>query len=359
MANSIGKNVVLTLFGESHGPAIGFVLDGISPGIKIDYELIDKALCERRPNDIETLRVEPDKYTIISGVNDGYTTGEAICVTIPNENIDDSAYDSLLARPSHADYTSYIKSGGNASLKGGGMFSGRLTCAIVIAGSICKMALSKLNIKVVSHILQIGEVYDSSFVNPAIEASFLEQRDFKVISDVEEEMINEIIKAKEFNDSIGGAIQTAILNLPVGIGEPLFESLESEISKAIFSIGGIKGIEFGLGFGFASSHGSEVNDQFVINDGKVETLTNNNGGINGGLSNGMPVIFNTAIKPTPSIGIKQNCLDLENNVVLEKEITGRFDPCIVRRVLPVINAMTSIVLCDMLARNEAKKVFED
>lgn len=358
MGNSIGKNLVLTLFGESHGPAIGCVLDGMTPGIEIDYDLIDADLAARRPNETETKRKELDKYTILSGINNGYTTGEAICITIPNEDIDDSKYADFIARPSHADFTSFVKSDGYASLNGGGHFSGRLTAALVIAGSICKMALLKKNIKVVSHILQIGEVYDSSFVDPALECEFLEKREFPTISDVKEEMLAEIAKAASNNDSVGGAIQTAILNLPVGLGEPLFDSLEGMLSNAMFSIGGVKGIEFGLGFGYAESFASNVNDQFEVVSGIVKTTTNNNGGINGGMSNGMPVVFNTAIKPTPSIGINQDCLDLKNNKVIEKSIEGRFDPCIVRRVLPVINAMTSFVICDALMLNEAKKVFK-
>lgn len=353
MKNSIGKSVILTLFGESHGEAIGACLDGIAPGIKIDEDFINSQLSKRRPSGkIETARVEKDNFLIISGVFNGYTTGSPICIIIPNENTRSADYDRTygLARPSHADFVAHEKYHGFEDYRGGGHFSGRLTASIVAVGAICLKALEAKNILIGTHILKCGEVSDVSFNNAYDEIKLLNNKDFPVIADVEEQIADEIFKAKMDDDSIGGIIQTAITNLPIGLGEPWFDSFEGVIANALFSIGGIKGVEFGAGFNFANLRGSKANDPFVIEKEKVSTLTNHNGGINGGITNGMPVIFNAAVKPTPSIGKVQQTIDFINKTNANIEIDGRHDPAIIRRICIVVTSLVAVVVCDMLAQ---------
>ena len=357
MSNSIGKSVILTLFGESHGPYIGVVVDGLSAGIKVDEEFINAQLAKRRPSlNIETSRVEKDKYEIISGVMNGYTTGMPLCIIIPNENTKSIDYDKTkgLARPSHADYVAHIKYSGFEDYRGGGHFSGRLTAAIVAAGAICLDALKKKNILIGTHILRCGKVNDVNFNNVEEEIKLINNKDFPVISDCDKEMADEIFKVKMDNDSIGGIIQTAICNLPVGLGEPWFDSFEGIISNALFSIGGIKGVEFGAGFGFADLTGSTANDSFTYKEGKVVTKTNNSGGINGGITNGMPVVFNAAVKPTPSISKPQDTIDFINEKDTTLEIVGRHDPAIIRRICIVVTSLVAVVVCDILAQTYGK-----
>ena len=353
MSNSIGKSIVLTLFGESHGPYIGVVLDGLTAGIKINEEFINSQLAKRRPSgNIETARVEKDKYEIISGVFNGYTTGAPLCIIIPNENTKSSDYDKTygIARPSHADYVAHMKYNGFEDYRGGGHFSGRLTAAIVAAGAICLDVLKKKDITIGTHILRCGNVQDTPFTNVKEEIEIVNNRMFPVISDVEEKMADEIFKAKMDEDSIGGIIQTAINNLPVGLGEPWFDSFEGVISNAMFSIGGIKGVEFGAGFGFADLVGSTANDAFEYKNGKVITTSNNNGGINGGITNGMPVIFNAAVKPTPSISKQQQSINFIKQEDSCLELVGRHDPAIIRRICIVVTSLVAIVVCDQLVQ---------
>ena len=349
MKNSLGTNVILTLFGESHGKAIGAVLDGLTPGIKVDEEKIKNLLNKRRPNEkIDTSRIEEDKFEILSGVYNGYTTGTPICIVIPNKENNSNDYEAWRgkARSGHADYTGYLKYHGFEDYRGGGHFSGRLTAAIVAAGSIALAALENKNIYVASHIKECGSIIDSDFKGTIDEIENL--KDHLTLDNLDELINQEILKIREQGDSIGGIIQTMIYNLPSGVGEPVFDSLESLISHALFSIGGIKGIEFGDGFKMASRLGSEVIDEFHYNNGKVVSETNHNGGINGGISNGLPIIFNTAIKPTSSIFKEINTIDFikEENATLK--LTGRHDPAIVRRVGLVITSLVAVVLCDIL-----------
>ena len=360
MSNTLGNNLKVTVFGQSHGESIGCVIDGLCAGIKVDEEFINTCLSHRRPSGIgETKRVELDKYKIVSGVFNGFTTGSAICVLIENTNPKSKDYESIkdLARPSHADYVANVKYHGFNDYRGGGTFSGRLTTPLVVAGSIALKALENLGIKIASHIKQIGEVYDESFKDFDSEVDLVNSKDFPVIDDVKEKMLEEMKKAALENDSIGGIIETAIINLPVGLGDPMFDSIEGKLSSAMFSIGAIKGIEFGLGFEFANIKGSLANDQFAIKNKKVVTLTNNNGGINGGISNGMPVTFNVVVKPTPSIGKAQQTINMmtlkEENITVE----GRHDPCIVRRVNIVIRCVTALVIADMLIAKYGQEVF--
>ena len=351
MKNTLGDNLTLTLFGESHGESIGAVLDGFTPGVKLDYNFIDECLKKRRPNALtDTQRVEKDNYKIVSGIYNGYTTGSPICILIPNENVNSNAYKNLegIARPSHADYAAYAKYHGYEDYRGGGHFSGRITAPIVGLGAICLKALNDKGIKVGTHILKCGTVFDNNFTDYDKDIDTINKKEYPVIGNIEKDIEKEILSVKENNDSIGGIIETAIINVPEGLGEPWFSSVEGKLSNALFSIGGIKGVEFGLGFGFAGKTGSSCNDEFIIKDGKIQTKTNNNGGINGGITNGMPITFKCAIKPTPSIGIKQNTVDFKNNKETELEIKGRHDPAIIRRICIVVTSIVAITLCDLL-----------
>ena len=321
MRNSIGNNLVLTLFGESHGPAVGAVLDGMRSGIEVSDAMIARYLAERRPlADVESERCEPDKFQILSGVFNGFTTGAPICIIMPNEDVRTSDYERSLhiARPGHADYTAHVKYQGFEDWRGGGHFSGRLTAAIVAVGAICLKDLETRGITVNTKVIEGGAAED-------------------------------ILAAKAEGDSTGGIVQTTVNGVPVGVGEPWFDSLEGVIAKAVLSIGGIKGVEFGAGFGFAGMRGSQANDPFrVAENGSIYTETNNNGGINGGISNGMPVVFNCVVKPTPSISKPQKSINLQSGEEVVLELKGRHDPSIVRRICPVISAMTAFVICDLL-----------
>lgn len=361
MRNVLGNNLTLTIFGESHGPYIGAVIDGLCAGIKIDIEFIKECLNKRRPQGkIETARVENDDFEIVSGVFNGFSTGSPICLLISNKNVKSSDYENIknLARPSHVDYVCNEKYHGFFDYRGGGHFSGRISASIVASGAIMLQALETIGIKIGSHILKCGNVYDNHFSDYDKEITKLNKTSFPVINDdVLEPMKQEINLAANNSDSIGGIIQTAIINLPVGIGEPLFSSLEGELSKALFAIGGIKGVEFGLGFDFANHYGSEVNDEFAIEDEKVITKTNNNGGINGGISNGMPIVFNCAIRPTPSISKMQKTIDMQNKTNTTIVINGRHDPAIIRRINIVITCISAFVIADMLVFKYGTDVF--
>lgn len=354
MKNTIGSSVQLTIFGESHGAAVGAVLDGIAPGVEVSDSFIAERLSRRRPSGaVDTARVEDDDFRILSGIRDGFTTGSPIAVVIPNNNTRSADYPVGIARPSHADYTADVKYHGFEDLRGGGHFSGRVTAGIVAAGAVCVKALEAKGIKVATHILECAGVRDAVFSQ---ETHLLQEQmekvdasDFPVIADVEDKMKDAILAAKSDGDSVGGLIQTCIYGIPAGVGEPWFDSLESSISRAVFGIGGIKGIEFGSGFGFAGMRGSQANDPFRIKDGKVVTLTNHNGGINGGITNGMPVVFNMAVKPTPSISKQQETVDFHHASEVSLSLKGRHDPAIIRRICPVITALVAVVVCDAVS----------
>lgn len=366
MRNTLGENITLTLFGESHGAAIGAVLDGMPCGIEVSAGEIAAALARRRPSGSgETARVEPDNFRILSGVFNGFTTGEPICIVIENTNTRSSDYEAnrLLARPSHADYVAHMVHRGYEDWRGGGHFSGRLTAPIVALGEICTKALDKVGIKIGTHILSCGGVQDAPFcgadtarLDSQIEA--VAGKHFPVIDEVEQQMAEAVEAARRNQDSIGGIIQTAITHLPVGVGQPWFGSLEGMLANAILSIGGIKGIEFGLGFGFAAASGRTCNDAFYNDGESIKTRTNNNGGINGGYSNGMPVVFNCAVKPTPSIAAEQQTVNIATGENATLCITGRHDPAIIRRICPVVNAVTAIVICDALKTSFSDSIFE-
>ena len=366
MSNILGKNITLTLFGESHGEAIGAVMDGFPCGIAVGEDYIAEALSKRRPSGSgETARVEPDNFRILSGVFNGFTTGEPICIVIGNTNTrsGDYAANHNLARPSHADYVAHVAHNGFEDWRGGGHFSGRLTAPVVALGAICRKALEDIGINVGTHILLCGNVSDSPFSDSDekeldSQITAIAAKHFPVIDNVEEEMSTAIDAARRNLDSIGGIIQTAVTHLPAGVGEPWFGSLDGQLANAMLSIGGIKGVEFGLGFGFACTTGSGCNDEFYSDGGKVRTYTNNNGGINGGYSNGMPVVFNCVVKPTPSIAREQRTIDMATGANATIKITGRHDPAIIRRICPVVTAVTSIVICDALKGAFSNSIFK-
>ena len=352
MSSSAGKNIKVTLFGESHGPMIGITIEGLKAGVKLDLDYITKELEKRKSvGNISTPRKEKDQFEIVSGFFNGYTTGTPLTVIVKNENTHSSDYKPNLLRPGHADYTAFLKYNGYQDYRGGGHFSGRLTVGIVIAGAICKQILEQKGVLIGSHIKQIHNIVDVDFaVNKTYLSEQIEEMNkssFAVITNsIKEEMIKCIENAKMNEDSVGGIIESAVLNIEGGIGEPFFDSIESILSSLIFSIPGVKGIEFGKGFEFASLYGSEANDEFVYQDG-IKTLSNNNGGINGGISNGMPIIIKTCIKPTPSISKEQNTVDLLKNENTIIKVKGRHDPCIVHRARVVVDSMIAIGILDL------------
>ncbi len=352
MKNTFGNNLSVTLFGESHGEAIGAVIDGIPPGIAVNNEFIETLLSRRRPHGkISTPRSEADPFQILSGVFDGKTTGTPICIIIPNGDTQSKDYEAtrFLARPSHADFTANCKYHGFEDYRGGGHFSGRITAALVAVGGILIPALESKGIKIGTHIKQIGSISDREFNDIENDISKLNNMDFAVLDDEKsEEMNDEILKAREQGDSIGGILETAVIGLPCGLGEPWFDTVEGMLSHALFSIPAVKGVEFGAGFNFASMYGTKANDSFNISDGAVTTKTNNSGGINGGITNGMPIIFRTAFRPTPTISKPQNTIDMSKGENAVLEATGRHDPCIVHRARVVADSVTAIVLADML-----------
>lgn len=354
MKNTFGSNICITLFGESHGTEIGVVIDGLAPGIEIDNDFIKHQLTLRRPSGkISTARREPDEYRIVSGVYEGKSTGTPICILIPNTNTHSKDYSAtrMLARPGHADYTAYCKYHGFEDYRGGGHFSGRITAPLVAAGAIMIKALQKKGIYIGSHVSRCAGVSDRSFSEDLIsDIKKLSDMEFAVLdSDAGVRMTEKIEKAASEGDSVGGIIETAVVGLPAGVGEPWFDSVESVLSHMLFSVPAVKGVQFGLGFDFADMKGSEANDSFRMSDGKIVTQTNNNGGINGGITNGMPLMFSAVIKPTPSIFKTQNTVDFINNQNAELSLKGRHDPAIVHRARVVIDSVTAIVLADMLS----------
>ncbi len=352
MKNTFGNSIAVTVFGESHGEYIGVVIDGLAPGVKIDDAYIKAKLTQRRPSGrISTARVEADEYKLVSGVFNGYTTGTPLTALIPNSNkrSDDYKDISRIARPGHADYTAECKYHGFQDYRGGGHFSGRLTAAIVLAGAILSSALISKGIRIGTHISKLRDIYDHPFRIYEEDIALLAAAQFPTLSvEAGDDMRRAIEAASAEGDSVGGVLETAIIGLPAGLGEPWFDSVESLLSHGLFSIPGVKGVEFGAGFGIADMLGSEANDPLRIKDGKVVTETNNNGGINGGITNGMPVIFRCAVKPTPSIYKEQQSIDLRSGENTALRIEGRHDPAIIHRARAVVDAIAAIVIADML-----------
>ncbi len=356
MSSVTGNKIKISVFGESHGEAIGCVIDGLPAGYEIDFEKIKKEMKRRAPgNDIaSTPRKEKDEPHIISGLLGGKTTGAPLAMIIENTNVKSGDYENVMTvpRPSHSDYTAYVKYGGNNDIRGGGHFSGRLTAPLVFAGAVAKQLLETRGIYVGAHIKKIGAVNDEAFDYNNIDKYQLceiTSKAFPLInSENEVKMRSEIEKYRCEGDSVGGVIECAAVGIPAGIGGNMFDTLESSLSSLLFAIPAVKGVEFGLGFGFASKCASDVNDGYEVKDGKISLLSNNNGGILGGISNGAPIVLSVAIKPTPSISKPQksvNLKTLENETI---EIKGRHDPCIVPRAVPVVEAAVATVLLDSI-----------
>lgn len=353
MKNTFGTSVAVTLFGESHGEYIGATIDGLAPGIEINHEYISHMLTQRRPaGKISTPRKEKDEYKIVSGVVNGRTTGTPITVLIPNENVKSGDYAQMqnIARPSHADYTADCKYHGFQDARGGGHFSGRITAALVAAGAICKCALEQKGIRIGTHVKKCAGISDREFTDLASDIKEVNEKTFAVLDEARGEKMQEaILVAASDGDSVGGVLETAIIGMPEGVGEPWFDTVEGLLSHMMFSIPAVKGMEFGAGFAIADMRGSTANDPLQMENGKVVSTSNNNGGINGGITNGMPIIFRTAIKPTPTIFKQQNTIDFRTMTDAVLEPKGRHDPAIVHRARIVQDAAAAIVLCDALA----------
>ena len=352
MSSTYGENIRLTIFGSSHGPSVGMTLDGIEAGLPIDMHNLQGFLKRRAPGNHEysTSRKETDLPEFTTGIIDGCTNGERITAVIQNKDVRSADYSKLsyIPRPSHADYTAYIKYGKNYDMSGGGKFSGRMTAPLCVAGGLCKEWLEDVGVSIAAHIISIGTVtIDRDIISETSPDLSLIPNDFPVIDpSIAEKMKHEIQKVKSESDSVGGIIQCIVTGLPTGLGDSLFDGMESRIAKIVFGIPSVKGLSFGSGFEGSALRGSRNNDAFFVKKGCVYTETNHAGGILGGITNGMPLIFNVAIKPTPSIGKPQKSVSLETMTETTLEIRGRHDPCIVPRAVPVIEAAAAIAVYD-------------
>ncbi len=353
MKNTYGNSVAITLFGESHGEYIGAVIDGLAPGIEIDEAYIAQMLTLRRPSGkIATARKEQDAFRIVSGVVNNHTTGTPLTILIPNEDVKSGDYTGMqtVARPAHADYTAQCKYHGYQDARGGGHFSGRITAALVAAGAVCKCALEKKGIYIGTHVKKCAGIWDREFDDLQTDIAAINQKTFATLDEATgEAMRGAILEAAAAGDSVGGILETAVIGMPKGVGESWFDTVEGMLSHMLFSIPAVKGVEFGTGFALADMRGSVANDPLRMEQGEIITSTNHNGGINGGITNGMPLLFRTVIKPTPTIFIQQDTVDfqtMEETVLTPK---GRHDPAIVHRARVVQDAATAIVLCDALA----------
>ena len=361
MSGIYGMNIKMSIYGESHGNAVGVVLDGLPPGLALDEEAIASEMARRAPGQsaLTTARKESDAVEIQSGFFNGFTTGTPLCARIANSDQHSKDYSILKdkMRPGHGDYAGNVRYQGYNDYRGGGHFSARLTAPLVFAGAVAKQSLAQYGITVGAHILRIHDIEEPSF-NPLGESEAtlkaIDSKAFPVINDaIGAQMQNCILTAKGVLNSVGGVIELMAINLPAGLGAPYFDSVESRLSQILFSVPAVKGIEFGEGFGFAQLTGAEANDQMHYEDGKVRCFTNHNGGITGGLTNGMPLLFRVAMKPTPSISREQKTVSLAEQSDTTLTIVGRHDPCIVQRAVPVIEAVTAWTLWDLLI--EAKK----
>lgn len=355
MSSTYGENLKLSIFGQSHGAGIGMVLDGIPAGLQVDTGKLQEFLNRRAPgqNDWSTPRKEEDAPEFLSGILDGFTCGAPIAALIRNKNTRSGDYSNLrdCPRPGHADYTAQIKYGGFQDSAGGGHFSGRLTAPLCIAGGLCRQWLENAGIFVGAHIASIAGISDTAF-DPVAPQLFDADPRFPVLNlKAGESMRQAIAEARMQQDSVGGVIECAIVGLPAGLGEPMFGGVESRIAQIVYGIPAVKGLEFGAGFGCSELRGSRNNDPFVMENGRVRTLTNNAGGILGGITSGMPVIFRAAFKPTPSISQVQQSISLQKGENQPLEIHGRHDPCIVPRAVPVVEAAAAIAVMDLLLEN--------
>jgi chorismate synthase len=354
MHNSFGRLFTVTSFGESHGPCIGAVVDGCPAGLPLAAADIQKDLDRRRPGDSPgaTARRETDKVEILSGVFHGVTTGAPVCLFVRNQDIDESDYEKIRfkLRPGHADYTAFIKYGGFNDWRGGGMFSGRMTASLVMAGAVARKLLDLIGVEITAHTVAVGGVNSRALDYQEIKKKLSKNSLFCADPIAAKKMAGLITKAKATGDSLGGVIEGIALNVPAGLGEPVFDNLDGELAKALFSIPAVKGVEFGAGFDAARLKGSENNDPFMIRNGRIMTVTNNAGGVLGGISTGMPLVVRVAVKPPASIAIEQKTVDIQKLKETTIKVGGRHDVCIVPRAVPVVEAMMAITLCDFALR---------
>ena len=355
MSSEFGKILKVSVFGQSHGTAIGVNIDGLPAGEEIDLEELQRFLDRRRPgkNKLSTARNEGDVPEILSGLLDGKTCGSPLCAVIRNSDQHSGDYAELQdkPRPGHADYTAWVKWKGHADMRGGGHFSGRLTAPLCIAGGIAKQILARRGIYVGAHLYSVGNIPDEPFPDrptPELFAS-VAAKPFPVLNDKNGELMQKLIQqAKQELDSVGGVIECAAIGLPAGLGDPMFDGVENRLAAALFGIPAVRGVSFGTGFAAASMRGSEHNDPFIMDGDRVSARTNHAGGVLGGITTGMPLVVNIGIKPTASIAKEQDTVDLEKRENARLIIHGRHDPCIVPRAVPVVEAVTALTLLDML-----------
>ena len=356
MSSTYGDKIKISVFGESHGNGIGVVIDGLPAGEKIDMEQVLVQMARRAPGRDKTAtpRKESDLPRVLSGMLGDVLTGAPLAAVIENTNTRSGDYGNLLdcPRPGHSDYTAFVRYGGCNDVRGGGHFSGRITAPIVFAGAVCRQLLEKQGIRIAAHIASIGSVSDLRFDPVSIGGDLLERLSaspFALIDEGARDAMRAEIEAARLDlDSVGGTIECAVTGLPAGIGEPMFDGVEGAVAKAVFAIPAIKGVEFGAGFELARMRGSQSNDPFRFSDGRVTTETNNCGGILGGITDGMPLIFRAAVKPTPSIARTQRTVNLRTGENAELEIKGRHDPCIVPRAVPVVEAAAATALINLM-----------
>lgn len=356
MSGMWGNKLKVSIFGESHGVGIGITIDGLPSGIEINIEEVLKEMARRAPGNskLSTARKEGDKPEILSGFFEGKTTGTPLCAVIRNSDMHSKDYGKLkdLMRPGHADYPGFIRYNGFNDYRGGGHFSGRITAPLVFAGAVCKQVLQTRGINIGAHVKSIENIQDKSFYEVELSKELLAGLKVKELpllaSEKEEEMRNAILKAKGEQDSVGGTIECTILGLDAGVGNPFFDSVESTLAHLMFSVPAVKGIEFGKGFLMTEFRGSECNDEYYYDNEEIKMYSNNNGGVTGGITNGMPILFKVAIKPTPSISKTQRTIDISEKKEANLVIEGRHDPCIVQRAVPVIEAVTAIGILDLI-----------
>lgn len=365
MKNTIGSCLQLTVFGESHGECIGAVLDGLPAGFEIDLDALAHEMDKRKARGLlSTKRHEPDAVRIVSGFFEGKTTGAPLCVLIDNTSTRSQDYTAIKyrLRPGHADFAAFEKFGGFQDYRGGGHFSGRLTAPLVAVGAICRQILEKKGVRIASHIETLHEIEDAKF-DPACLSEQMAQLNaalFPAIDFEAGQKMQKCIEDAAMNlDSVGGVLETIITGYPSGIGEPMFDALESTLAHLLFAIPAVKGVSFGSGFEFASLYGSQANDPLRMVDGTIQTRTNRNGGINGGISNGMPILFHTCVKPTASIYKEQESVDYQSQENVTLAIKGRHDPAIIHRARAVVDTMTAFGLLDAWMSHAATMAFED
>ena len=354
MGSSFGKLFTITSFGESHGRCVGIIIDGCPAGLPITEEDIQREVDKRKPgvSMAATSRGEEDRVEVLAGIFKGTTSGAPICLLLWNKDVDSSEYEKMrfLLRPGHADYTAFIKYGGFNDFRGGGRFSGRITATFVMAGAIAKKLLNLIGIEVLAHTIEIGGIKAEPKEFSEIKGN-VGQNPLRCADMAAAQAMSEVIEqVKAEGDSLGGVIEGIARNVPVGLGEPVFDTLDGELAKALFAIPAVKGVEFGSGFSAAGRKGSENNDPFTVRDGKIATVTNNAGGILGGISNGMPIVVRVAVKPTSSIAKTQQTVDIKNMETTTLSVKGRHDVCIVPRAVVVVESMMAVTLCDFAIR---------